>query len=137
MTEYKYKINGNDYAVTIDSISDNAAKVTVNGKTYDVEMEKRVKDSTNVSHIHAYRPSTENAETIRTMDKSLKSPLPGTITGIKVKEGEQVKEGQTVAILEAMKMENEILSEYDGTVVSIHVEKGESVLEGSVIITIK
>ena len=70
------------------------------------------------------------------MDKSLRSPLPGTILAIKVKVGDQVKEGQALAILEAMKMENEILSEHDGTVTAINVEKGDSVLEGAVIVSI-
>ena len=60
-----------------------------------------------------------------------------TIIAVKVKEGDQVKEGQTVAILEAMKMENEILAENDGIVESVNVEKGDSVLEGTVIATIR
>ena len=59
------------------------------------------------------------------------------ILAIKVKIGDTVREGQPVAVLEAMKMENEILSEHDGIVTEIHVEKGETVLEGAVIVTIK
>lgn len=67
--------------------------------------------------------------------KEITSPLPGVITAIKVKAGDAVKSGQVVAVLEAMKMENDLLVETDGTVREVKVEKGDSVLEGAVIIT--
>lgn len=67
--------------------------------------------------------------------KEITSPLPGVITSIKVKTGDAVKSGQVVAVLEAMKMENDLLTETDGTVKEVKVEKGDSVLEGAVIIT--
>lgn len=139
MTQYNYKINGHDYAVTIESLSDSSAKVTVNGKTYDVELDKSAEESAAVDSPRIYRPLHEKAQAApqETRDCSLKSPLPGTIIAVKVKEGDQVKEGQTVAILEAMKMENEILAESDGIVESVNVEKGDSVLEGTVIATIR
>ena len=69
-------------------------------------------------------------------DKSLKAPLPGVITSIKVKVGDKVKAGQVLATLEAMKMENDLESESDGIVRSIDISLGESVLEGATIITI-
>lgn len=139
MTQYNYKINGHDYAVTIESVSDSSAKVTVNGKAYDVELDKSAEESAAVEYPRIYRPLHEKAQAApqETRDCSLKSPLPGTIIAVKVKEGDQVKEGQTVAILEAMKMENEILAENDGIVESVNVEKGDSVLEGTVIATIR
>ena len=68
--------------------------------------------------------------------RPVNSPLPGVIIGIKVKVGDVVKEGQAVAILEAMKMENEIQAESGGTVVSVDVAEGDSVLEGAPIVTI-
>lgn len=139
MTQYNYKINGHEYAVTIESVSDSSAKVTVNGKAYDVELDKSAEESAAVESPRIYRPLHEKAQAApqETRDCSLKSPLPGTIIAVKVKEGDQVKEGQTVAILEAMKMENEILAENDGIVESVNVEKGDSVLEGTVIVTIR
>lgn len=139
MTQYNYKINGHDYAVTIESVSDSSAKVTVNGKAYDVELDKSAEESAAVESPRIYRPLHEKTQAApqETRDCSLKSPLPGTIIAVKVKEGDQVKEGQTVAILEAMKMENEILAENDGIVESVNVEKGDSVLEGTVIATIR
>jgi biotin carboxyl carrier protein len=135
MTRYKYRINGKEYEVTINSVSETDAKVTVNGNSYDVEIIKEEK----VQEPAYQRPAIPAREacTPATVDKSLKSPLPGMILAIKVKVGDTVREGQPVAVLEAMKMENEILSEHDGIVTEINVEKGETVLEGAVIVTIK
>ena len=62
--------------------------------------------------------------------------MPGTITNILVKEGDNVKKGQVLAILEAMKMENEIISPVDGTIKSVNVEKGQNVNLGDVIVVI-
>ena len=67
---------------------------------------------------------------------TVKSPLPGIIISVDVKEGQAVKRGQKVAVIEAMKMENEILAESDGTVTAVHTRKGDSVLEGADIVTI-
>lgn len=138
MTQYKYKINGKEYEVTINTVSENNAQVTVNGNSYEVEM---IRDANPVetSYTQPARAASRQSEesTPSEIDKSLRSPLPGTILAIKVKVGEAVKEGQPLAILEAMKMENEILSEHDGTVTDINVEKGDNVLEGAVIVSIK
>lgn len=135
MTSYKYKINGKEYEVTINSVSETNAQVTVNGASYEVEMIKEEKTQDPIYQ----RPSIPALEAAphAEADKSLKSPLPGMILAIKVKIGDTVREGQPVAVLEAMKMENEILSEHDGIVTGIHVEKGETVLEGATIVTIK
>ena len=69
-------------------------------------------------------------------DKAIKSPLPGVIVAVRVNVGDAVKAGQVVAVLEAMKMENEIQSEYDGTVASVNVSQGDSVLEGALIVSL-
>ena len=66
----------------------------------------------------------------------INSPLPGVIIEVSVKEGQAIKSGQKLAVLEAMKMENDIVAEKDGTVTAIHVHKGDSVLEGAKIVTI-
>ena len=68
--------------------------------------------------------------------KPVTSPLPGVIIEVSVKEGQTVKAGQKVAVLEAMKMENEIQAPADGTVTAILVNKGDSVLEGAEIVKI-
>ena len=67
----------------------------------------------------------------------IKSPLPGVILEIKVKEGDTVKRGQTLLVLEAMKMENDIKADRDGKVTAIKVSQGESILEGTDLIIIE
>jgi biotin carboxyl carrier protein len=80
----------------------------------------------------AVRPATAPTAT----GTPIKAPLPGTITDIKVTVGQQVSVGDTVVVLEAMKMQNNIESEYAGKVVSVLVNKGDTVMEGSVLITL-
>ena len=135
MKEYRYKINGNLYKVTVGDIEDNNVRVEVNGTPYTVELEKQSKPK--------IKPVVRTASTAVTRPASvgskagIKSPLPGVILEIKVKEGDMVKRGQTLLILEAMKMENDIKADRDGKVTSIKVSKGESILEGTDLIIIE
>ena len=132
MKEYKYKVNGVDYTVNINSVEGNMANVTVNGVSYNIEMEKPVAaPKATPAPKAAPAPAATPAG-----GKALKAPLPGVIKDIKVAVGDQVKEGQVVLILEAMKMENEINAECDGTITAISVNKDDSVLEGTVLLTI-
>lgn len=73
---------------------------------------------------------------VRVAARAVVSPLPGVVVDVKVAAGDVVKAGQTVAVLEAMKMENDILAECDGVVASVSVKDGDSVLEGAVLLTI-
>ncbi len=140
MKEYKYTINGNVYNVVIGDIEDNIAHVEVNGTHYNVEMEKKQKAAAPIARP---RPAAAPAAAAKPAAKpaaskgGVKSPLPGVILDIKVKEGDEVKKGQTVIILEAMKMENSINADRDGKIASIKVSKGESVLEGTDLIIIE
>ncbi len=137
MKEYKYTINGNVYNVVIGDIEDNIAHVEVNGTHYNVEMEKKVKKAAPVAKPRpAAAPSVKPAKPAASKG-GIKSPLPGVILDIKVKEGDEVKKGQTLVILEAMKMENSINADRDGKIASIKVSKGESVLEGTDLIIIE
>ena len=144
MKEYKYKINGNLYKVTIGNIEDNIAHVEVNGTHYKVEMEKPAKEVKikpvvkPVSTTPAAPPTTVVKPVAAPTGKSgIKSPLPGIILDIKVNVGDVVKKGQTIIILEAMKMENNINSDRDGKVTAINVTKGESILEGAELVIIE
>lgn len=149
MKEYKIKINGNDYAVSVKNIEDNQAEVEVNGTAYQVEVEgmkqkpvtktpKIVPASTApVGSTAKVSGSTSSpSATAVVTGGGIKSPLPGTILDVMVREGDAVKVGQHLMMLEAMKMENNIDADRDGTVVSIKVRKGDSVLEGDLLITI-
>lgn len=142
MKEYKYKINGNLYKVTVGDIEDNNVHVEVNGTSYTVELEKSVKPVIKpVVRTASTTPAAPTATVTRpasTGSKSgIKSPLPGVILDIKVKEGDEVKRGQTLIVLEAMKMENDIKADRDGKVTSIKVSKGESILEGTDLIIVE
>jgi len=149
MKEYKFKINGNEYNVAINSIEGKNADVTVNGVSYSVELENAPAPAPapKAQAAPAAAPKAQAAPAAAPAapkaaapapagGKVIKSPLPGVILSVDVKEGQAVKRGQKLAVLEAMKMENEILSECDGTVSAIHVNKGDSVLEGANIVTV-
>lgn len=135
---------------TTSAVEDSAIAEPEDSELHDKEsymITIRSKDQISISSLApmASRTNTEsdvlqggNQEAAKaTSGKEIIAPLPGVITAIKVKAGDIVKNGQTVAVLEAMKMENDLLSEVDGTVRSVNVEKGDSVLEGAVIITLE
>ncbi|MGN0201963.1 MAG: biotin/lipoyl-containing protein [Candidatus Cryptobacteroides sp.] len=149
MKSYKYKINGNEYNVEINSVEGSIANVTVNGTSYTVEMEnapavpapavqaapapvQAAPASAPAPAAQAPAPAPKPAGE----GKAVTSPLPGVIIEVSVKEGQAVKAGQKVAVIEAMKMENEIQAETDGTVTAVLVNKGDSVLEGAEIVKI-
>ena len=146
MKTYRFKINGKDYEVAVNSIEGRNASVTVNGADYSVEMENEapaaapapVQAATPAAVSAAPAPAAAPAAAPASSGagKDVVSPLPGVVISVDVKVGDAVKRGQKVAVIEAMKMENEILAENDGTVTAVHVSKGDSVLEDAKIVTI-
>lgn len=141
MKAYKFKIGGNQYDVTVNGIEGKLADVTVNGVNYQVELENEVAAAPAAAApaavpAAAAAPAAAPAAAAPAGGKKIGSPLPGVIISVDVKEGQAVKRGQKVAVIEAMKMENEILAECDGTITAVHVKQGDSVLEGADIVTI-
>ena len=141
MKEYRYKINGNLYKVTVGDIEDNNVHVEVNGTAYTVELEKKagpkIKPVVRTAATTPAAPPPAVSRPVVAGSKSgIKSPLPGVILEIKVKEGDTVKRGQTLLVLEAMKMENEIAAPKDGTVVQIATSKGAVVETGTPLIVL-
>jgi biotin carboxyl carrier protein len=145
MKTYKFKINGKDYTVDINGIEGKNADVTVNGVAYSVELDNEVAAPAPAVQAAPVSPAAPAAAPAAPAAApaapagagvAVKSPLPGVIISIDVKEGQAVKKGQKVAVLEAMKMENEIQSDADGTVTAVLVSKGDSVLEGAELIKI-
>lgn len=156
MGKYNFRINGHDYQVDVNSVEGGIADVTVNGTDYKVELA----DAVPAPAQQAARPAPQTVSTgapavtpqatapapqaaqratasaPKGKGEVVTAPLPGVILDIKVKVGDAVKAGQTVAVLEAMKMENEIESTASGTVTAVNAGKGDSVLEGAAIITI-
>ena len=144
MKEYKFKINGKDFHVAVNGISGTKADVTVNGVNYDVELENAVApvqqaapaQSAPVAPVASAPKAQAAAPAHATGGKAITSPLPGVIISVDVKEGSVVKRGQKVAVIEAMKMENDILADAAGTVTAVHVSKGDTVAEDAKIVTI-
>lgn len=145
MKEYKYKINGNTYKVAVGDIDNNIAQVEVNGTPYRVELDEQ---KAPVKIVNAPRPSaaprTETGAKVISKPAAapagayqVKAPLPGTVLSIAVKVGDVVKAADTVAVLEAMKMENTIRAGRDGKVSAINVSAGDAVLEGAAIVTLE
>lgn len=119
MKIYKIKVNGKTYRVELESVEE------VKSKDEDVKEEvKKVED----------KPVTS---TTSTGSKKILAPLQGTLLDIKVKEGDVVKKGDTVAIIEAMKLENEVSSPFDGKVVSINANKGTAVSSNDLLIVLE
>lgn len=164
MSQYKFKINGKDFDVTVNSVEGKNASVTVNGVDYNVELDSSLAPASasasvgGVAPVAAAPSNTPAAPGLPTSPatagsvpasavrpegrseagagKKIVSPLPGVIIDVCVKEGDAVKRGQKIAVIEAMKMENDILAESDGTVTAIYVKKTDSVLEGADIASI-
>lgn len=138
MAQYKFKINGKEYNVSIGAAEGKNLTVNVNGADYQVELENAPVAAPVAAPAAAPKAEAAPAAAPKAAGAGLvvKSPLPGIIISVDVKEGQTVKRGQKVAVIEAMKMENDILAEADGTITAIHTRKGDSVLEGADIVTI-
>jgi biotin carboxyl carrier protein len=143
MKEYKYKIDGNNYEVAINEVNDTTAKVTVNGVEYTVEWEKPVEEKpvVKVQPVVAKpaqaAPAPAVAPAAAVKGNAIKTPLPGVIIDVKVNVGDTVKKGDTVVVLEAMKMENNINADRDGKVTAIQVAKGDTVADGAVLVVLE
>ncbi len=138
MAQYKFKINGKEYNVSIGAAEGKNLTVNVNGADYQVELENAPAAAPVAAPAAAPKADAPAAAAPKPAGAgvTVKSPLPGIIISVDVKEGQAVKRGQKVAVIEAMKMENDILAEADGTITAIHTRKGDSVLEGADIVTI-
>ena len=146
--EYKFKINGHEYEVAVGSVESGVANVSVNGTDYKVEVQSNTLIKPRPAKPVAVAPATYSATapvSPAKIDQSapagnaspVKSPLPGVILDVKVREGDSVKAGQLLMVLEAMKMENNIDAPKAGVIKSITKRQGDSVLEGDLLLTIE
>ena len=116
MKRYTITVNGNAYDVTVDEADGSAAPVAAPAPKKAAPAKK------------AAAGAQGNA--------SINAPMNGTIVDVKVKVGDKVTNGTVIAVLEAMKMENDIVSDRDGVVASINVGKGDAVETGAVVATL-
>lgn len=143
MKKFKFLIRGNKYDVELLNIEDNIAEIEVNGSKYEVEIEQEIKTTKTPKLVREMAVPSSEADKAKTSKPSerkgagnIKAPLPGTIIKIFIKEGDIVKIGDTLLIMEAMKMENNITSDKEGKVTSLKVKDGDSVMEGDVLVEI-
>lgn len=142
MKDFKFTINGNLYNVSVNRVEENIADVEVNGTPYKVELDKPAKKQIRPLTRPQAAPTTSTGEPVVSRPVNagapgaVRSPLPGVILDMVVKVGDTVKRGQKLAVLEAMKMENNINADRDGKILEIKVNKGDSVLEGADILII-
>ena len=153
MRTYSYNVNGAQYDVTIESIQGQIAKLNVNGVAFDVEMLGAPIAEGDLPAAEAAVPAAAPAVAAAASaapapaaaapakgeagaGTPVKAPLPGVVTKVLVANGQSVKKGDTVVVLEAMKMENNITAESDGTVSGVCCAVGDSVMEGTTLVTI-
>lgn len=144
MKEYKYTINGTNYEVAVGDIDENIVTVVVNGEEYKVEMEKEPEPEKKKPVLGKPAAQTASSDDAPATDKAainknnaIKAPLPGVITDIKVAVGDEVQAGDTVVVLEAMKMANALQAEKGGKVTAVCVKIGESVMEDDALVVIE
>lgn len=147
MKEFSFKLNGADYTCAVEELEAGKAKVTVNGKVYEVETGAKaapVKPATKPAAAPA-KPATAAKVEAKAEAKpaaapaaglQVKSPLPGSVIKVLVSEGQAVKKGDTLLTLESMKMENAIMAEADGTVKQIAVTPGQNVMQDDLLIVL-
>ena len=151
MRTYSYNVNGAQYDVTIESIQGQVAKMNVNGVLFDVEILGAPLTEGDLPEAAAAvapaaaattpAPAAAAAPAPAAKGEAgagtpINAPLPGVVTKVLVTVGQAVKKGETVVVLEAMKMENNITAECDGNVTGVCVAAGDSVMEGTTLVTI-
>ena len=138
MKSYKFKINNSDFTVDITGAEDNIIELEVNGTPFKVEMEKAVKAAPKTPKV-VNASVAQNAKTQPVSSSAVskvEAPLPGVILSVNVKEGDTVTSGDTLMVMEAMKMENAIMAEVGGVVKAVKVKPQDSVLQGDILVEI-
>ena len=143
MNKFKITIDDNNFDVTVNITDHDKATVEVNGISYEVSYESKNTVATTAPRKPAaiptsttYKSSTQNTSATNNKTTSIKAPLPGTISAVSVKVGSQVKRGDCLLVMEAMKMETEIVAPADGTVAQILVKAGDAVDTGAALVTL-
>ena len=138
--EFSFKINGAEYKCAVEEIEAGLTEVTVNGKKYTVETEKPVAPAPKAAPAAAPKaapaPAPKAAAPAAAAGAQVKSPLPGSVVKVCVNEGQDVKKGDTLLILESMKMENPILAEQDGKVAQVAVAAGQTVMQDDLLVVL-
>lgn len=141
MKKYKFKINGQVYEVEVGEFDGNNATVSVNGTSYQVEVqgeEKKAKTPVLARKPVVNKPGEGQIKKADNAGGAFKinSPLPGTIKKVNISVGDTVKEGDCLMVMEAMKMDSNVMAEKGGTVKAVKVKEGDAVLQGDTLVEI-
>ena len=137
MKNFNFKIAGRDYTTKVEEQENGTLLVTVNGKTYEVNMPEQahaIHKTIARPAAAATTPAAPSATPAAAKANTMSAPLPGTITKIVAPKGQKVKKGDVLIVMEAMKMANDIVAESDGTVKDICVSVGQSVNQGDALV---
>ena len=139
MKNFKFKIHDNNYNVKIVSHEENVIKLEVNGTSYSVKMKEEVKKVKTPTLVRAAskRPSEPLKVNPSSSKTKIVAPIPGVILSIDVKVGDTIKVGDRMLVLEAMKMENNIVSEKAGVITAIHISSGQQVLQNEIMLELE
>jgi biotin carboxyl carrier protein len=139
MKTFKFKINETNYRVNILSHEGNDIDLEVNGTKYAVKLKEDVKTTKTPTLVRSAskRPVEPLKVNPTTKKTKILAPIPGVIMQVDVKVGDQVKVGDRLIQLEAMKMENNITSEKNGTISAVHVVKDQKVLQNELMIELE
>ena len=141
MKKYKFKISGQVYEVEVGEFDGSNATVSVNGTPYEVEIQgedKKAKTPVLARKPVVNKPGEGQIKKSESTGASFKinSPLPGTIKKVNISVGATIKEGDCLMVMEAMKMDNNIMAEKGGVVKNIKVKEGDAVLQGDTLVEI-
>jgi len=140
MKKYKFTVNAIPYEAKILKVEGDIISIELNGTSYDVTVDRENQQTKTPTIVVPTAPIAKASDVPKTAPATaigdIKSPLPGTVTGILCQVGDTIAIGQKVITLEAMKMENNIESDKAGVIKEIKVSKGAAVMEGDVLIVI-
>jgi biotin carboxyl carrier protein len=139
MKNFKFKIRDNNYNVKILSHEGSKIELEVNGTSYSVNMKEEIKKTKTPTLVRA--ASKRPTEPLKVNPSSSKTkivaPIPGVVLSLDVKVGDEIKVGDRLLVLEAMKMENNIVSEKSGTITVVNVSVGKQVLQNEIMIELE
>ena len=145
MKEFKFKIGGTDYAATVEELEGGKLQVNLNGKAFEVEMPQSERK---VQRLAAPAAAPKAAAPVAKAapapapaapaasagGRPVNAPLPGVVIKINAKVGDKVSTGDTILVLEAMKMENNITADSNGTIKAILCKEGDQVQSGQALV---
>lgn len=138
MKTFKVTVDGQSYTVQVEEMSNNTEKTILDktGPAKDIATVSNTKTNTAQAAAYANKQPKEAPGISIGNGMTVKAPMPGSVIEVKVKEGDAVKDGDVLLVLEAMKMENELTASKSGTIAQILVKKGDTVNSGDPLIII-